>query len=52
MLPLDYTPRALETRPLVQGKPDFLDYVALNISLGTSFLQWCKPSLVYASEVK
>ena len=26
-LPLDYTPRTLEARPLIQGKPGFPDYV-------------------------
>ena len=52
MLPLDFTPCTLDARPLTQGKPGFPAHVALNISLGTSFAQWCTPSLVYASKIK
>ena len=43
-LPLNYTPHILEARSLIQGKPGFPDFVALNSSLGTSFVQWRKPS--------
>ena len=52
MLPLDFTPCTLDARPLTQGKPGFPAHVALSISLGTSFAQWCTPSLVYASKIK
>ena len=51
-LPLGYTPRTLKARSLTQGKPGFPDPVVLNSSLGTSFVQWCTPSLVYASKIK
>ena len=42
-LPLDYTPRTLEARSPIQGKPGFPDYVVQNISLRTSFVQWRTP---------
>ena len=51
-LPLDYTSRTFEARPLVQGKPGLPDYVSLNILLGTSFVQCCTPRLVYASKIE
>ena len=51
-LVLNHTSLTPEARSFIPDKPGCPDYVALDISSGTSSVQWCTPSLVYASEVK